>query len=112
VVRVERDRALIRRLPERVRACGAWQALLLCTDDLRSDATPDRRAFREPQRAGRHGRPRLVRPAGLMQAQVVERYARRRVIGLARRAGDRCVRAGAPRRAPGDGSATRRTSRG
>jgi len=41
VVRVQRDRPLIRSVLERVRACGAWQALLLCTDGLRSWGCPD-----------------------------------------------------------------------
>ncbi len=85
VVRVQRDRALIRDLLARVRACGAWQGLLLCTDGLRSDVTQARRVFREARRAGRRGRPRLVRPAGLLQAQVVKQHARWRVVGVARR---------------------------
>jgi IS1 family transposase len=84
-VRVQRDRALIRRVLERVRACGAWQALLLCTDGLRSYATQARRVFRNPQRTGRRGRPRLALPAGFMQAQAVKEYARGRVIGVVRR---------------------------
>jgi hypothetical protein len=85
VVRVQRDRALIRRLLERVRACGPWQALLLCADGLRSYVTQARRVFREAQRVGRAGRPRLVVPAGLLLAQAVKQYARRRVVGMARR---------------------------
>lgn len=85
VVRVQRDRALIRRLLERVRACGPWQALLLCADGLRSYVTQARRVFREARRAGRAGRPRLVVPAGLLIAQAVKQYARRRVAGVARR---------------------------
>src|SRR5215211_9372622 len=52
VVRGERDRALIRRLLERVRACGAWQALLLCTDGLRRYVTQARRVFRAARRTG------------------------------------------------------------
>src|SRR5215212_2056401 len=57
-VQAQRDRALIRRLLERVRACGAWQALLLCTDGFRSYATQARRVFREARRGARGGRPR------------------------------------------------------
>jgi len=41
--------------------------------------------LREPLRTGRRGRPRLLLPEGLMVAQAVERYARRRVIGVVRR---------------------------
>jgi IS1 family transposase len=85
VVQVQRDRALVRRLLERVRACGPWQALLLCADGLPSYVTQARRVFREAQRAGRAGRPRLVLPAGLLVAQAVKQHARRRLIGVARR---------------------------
>ena len=84
-VQVQRDRSLIRRVLERVRACGAWRRLLLCTDGLRSYATQARRVFRDPQHTGRRGRPRLARPAGLMHAQAVKQYARGRVVGVARR---------------------------
>jgi transposase-like protein/IS1 family transposase len=85
VVRAQRDGALIRRLLERVRACGPWRALLLCTDGLRSYATQARRVFRDPQRTGRSGRPRLALPAGVMLAQAIKQYARQRVIGMGRR---------------------------
>jgi hypothetical protein len=85
VVRVRRDRPLIRRLLARVRACGPVSALLLCTDGLASYRTQALRVFREARRTGRAGRPRLVVPAGVALAQVVKQYARRRVIGVARR---------------------------
>jgi transposase-like protein len=42
VVQIRRDRTLIRQLLERVRACGAFEDLLLCTDGL--SATPSRRS--------------------------------------------------------------------
>jgi len=85
VVRVQRDGTLIRRLLERGRACGAYHALLLCTDGLRSYATQARRVFRDPQRTGQAGRPRWALPAGLMLAQAVKQYAHRRVVGMGRR---------------------------
>lgn len=85
VVQARRDRALIRRLLERVRACGPWQALLLCADGLSSYVTQARRVFRAARRTGRRGRPRLALPAGLMVAQAIKQYARRRVVGVARR---------------------------
>ncbi len=84
-VSAQRDRGLIRRLLQRVRACGPTQALLLCTDGLRSYATEARRVFRVPRRTGQPGRPRLVLPRGVLIAQAVKRYARRRVIGVAHR---------------------------
>ncbi len=36
VVQIRRDRGLVRTLLERVRACGTFEALLLCTDGLSS----------------------------------------------------------------------------
>ena len=81
VVSPHRDRHLIRRLLERVRACGPTRRLLLCVDGLRSYVTQARHVFREPARIGKPGRPRLALPAGLMIAQAVKQYAQRRVSG-------------------------------
>ena len=85
VVSAHRDKALIRRLLERVRACGAVATVLLCVDGLSSYVSQARAVFRAPQRTGRGGRPRLVLPDGVCIAQVVKRYANRRVVGVARR---------------------------
>jgi hypothetical protein len=43
------------------------------------------KVFSEPIRTGKRGRPRLLLPEGLMVAQAVKRYARRRVVGVLRR---------------------------
>ena len=85
VVRIRRDRCLIRRLLEGVRACGAFEDLLLCTDGLSSYPKQALKVLREPLRTGKRGRPRLLLPEGIMVAQAVKRYARRRVIGVLRR---------------------------
>jgi hypothetical protein len=85
VVQVQRDRTLIRTLLEGVRACGAFQTLLLCTDGLSSYPKQALKVLREPLRTGKRGRPRLLLPEGLMVAQAIKRYARRRVIGVVRR---------------------------
>ncbi len=79
VVQVQRDRSLIRTLLERVRACGAFQSLLLCTDGLCSYPKQAMSVLREPLRTGKRGRPRLLLPEGLMIAQTIKRYSRRRV---------------------------------
>ncbi len=81
----QRDRTLIRRVLEGVRACGTFQSLLLCTDGLSSYPKQASSVLGEPLRTGRPGRPRLLLPEGLMVAQAVKRYARRRVIGVVRR---------------------------
>jgi transposase-like protein len=78
-VSVTRDRALIRALLERVRACGPVRGLLLCTDGLASYPSQALRLFRTPERTGRRGRPRLLVATGLLLAQAVKRYTQRRV---------------------------------
>jgi hypothetical protein len=85
VVQARRDRALIRSLLERVRACGAFGALLLCTDGLSSYPKQALKVFSEPLRTGKPGRPSLLLPEGLMVAQVIKRYSQRRVIGVVQR---------------------------
>ena len=85
VVQVRRDRRLIRTLLVRVRACGAFRSLLLCTDGLAAYPKQALSVLREPLRTGRRGRPRLLLPEGLMVAQVIKRYARRRVVGVLHR---------------------------
>jgi hypothetical protein len=41
--------------------------------------------LRKPLRTGKRGRPRLLLPEGLMVAQVIKRYAQRRVVGVLQR---------------------------
>ena len=85
VVSATRDRALIRTLLERVRACGPVRAVLLCTDGLASYPSQALRLFRIAERTGRRGRPSLVRPAGLLIAQAIKRYTQRRVASVEHR---------------------------
>lgn len=85
VVRARRDRVLIRTLLEGVRACGAFDALLLCTDGLAAYPKQALKVLRKPLRNGKPGRPRLLLPDGVMVAQAIKRYAKRRVVGVARR---------------------------
>src|SRR5215208_8213599 len=84
-VSVSRDRDLIRALLSRVRAGGVVRAGLLCTDGLASYPKAAVHLFREPLRTGRVGRPRLILPEGVMIAQAIKRYAKRRVVGVIRR---------------------------
>ena len=85
VVSAQRDRSLIRAVLQRVRTCGPTQAVLLCVDGLSSYVSQARAVFREAVQTGKAGRPRLVLPEGVMVAQVVKRYAQRRVVGVVRR---------------------------
>jgi transposase-like protein/IS1 family transposase len=81
----QRDMALIRRLIERVRACALHRPLLCCTDGLCSYIRAMRETFRDPVRTGAHGRPRLRPWRNVCIAQVVKRYAQRRVVDVERR---------------------------
>ena len=81
----QRDMTLIRRLIERVRACALQRPLLFCTDGLCSYIRAIRETFREPVRTGAHGRPRLRPWRNVCIAQVVKRYAQRRVVDVERR---------------------------
>ena len=101
----QRDMPLIRRLIERVRACALHRPLLLCTDGLCSYIRAMRETFRDPVQTGAYGRPRLRPWRNVCIAQVVKRYAQRRVVDVERRIVD-----GTParvetlrRRAQGDG---------
>jgi hypothetical protein len=85
VVSPTRDARLIRSLLDRVWACGSKQALLLCTDGLLSYPKQAVRVFRVPEHTGRRGHPRMRLPAGLLIAQMVKRYAQRRVVEVERR---------------------------
>jgi IS1 family transposase len=80
-----RDMPLIRQLIERVRACALHRPLLFCTDGLCSYIRAIRETFRDPVRTGAQGRPRLRPWRNLCIAQVVKRYAQRRVIDIERR---------------------------
>ena len=100
-VSCRRDTTLITRLVERVRACaaptsatGARQTpLLFCTDGLCTYVSAVRQVFREPLRRVAAGRPRLQAWKGILIAQVVKRYEKRRVVEVEHR-----VQHGSPRR--------------
>jgi transposase-like protein/IS1 family transposase len=84
-VSVQRDMPLIRRLIARVRRCAAHGPLLFCTDGLCAYIRAIRETFCDPVQTGRQGRPRLRRWRNLCMAQVVKRYAQRRVVDIERR---------------------------
>jgi hypothetical protein len=85
VISRQRDLPLITRLVQRVRACAATPALLVCVDGLASYVTAFLKVFRQPIHTGRRGRPRLVLPDGFQFAQVVKHSAKRHVVGVTRR---------------------------
>jgi transposase-like protein/IS1 family transposase len=84
-VSAQRDMPLIRRLIERVRRCATHRPLLFCTDGLCAYIRAIRETFRDPERTGAHGRPRLRPWRNVCIAQVVKRYTQRRVVDVERR---------------------------
>jgi transposase-like protein len=84
-VSTQRDLPLIRRLSARVKRCAAHRPLLVCPDGLVSYSRAIRETFRAPVRTGTGGRPRRRPWRNVLMAQVVKRYARRRVVDTERR---------------------------
>jgi hypothetical protein len=79
-----RDRHLMRALMQRVRRCALCRPLLFCVDGCRAYIDAIRKTFREPI-LGQRGRPQLRAWDGILIAQVVKQYAKKRVVGVVRR---------------------------
>jgi transposase-like protein len=84
-VSAHRDMPLIRQLIEQARRCAAHRPLLCCTDGFVAYIRAIRETFRVPQRTGAQGRPRLRPWRNVCIAQVVKRYAQRRVVAVEQR---------------------------
>jgi len=104
-VSFHRDMALIRRLITRVRRCATRRPLLFCTDGFVAYLRAIRETFRDLMHTGAHGRPRLRPWRNVCIAQVVKRYAMRRVVDIERRivAGTQARIETLRRRSQGDG---------
>ncbi len=86
VVAPQRDRKLIGRLLQQVRACALPRPLLICADGLVTYVNAIRRAFRDQvARPGQPGRPRLQPWRGVYIGQVIKTYARRQVVSVRQR---------------------------
>jgi hypothetical protein len=81
----QRARTLIRRLIDGGHACARHRPRLCCTDGVGSYVRAMRETFRDPVQTGAHGRPRLRPWRNVCIAQVVTRYAQRRVVDIERR---------------------------
>ena len=104
-IRAHRDMPLSRQLIERGRRWAARRPRLCCTEGCVAYIRAIRETLREAQRTGAQGRPRRRPWRNGCVAQVVQRYAQRRVVAVERRLVE-----GTParvetlrRRAPGDG---------
>jgi IS1 family transposase len=76
---------LVRNLLGKVKAAARCAALLVCTDGFSAYVKETRQVFREAERTGKAGRPRLIPWPNLMIGQVIKQYAQRRVVGVIRR---------------------------
>jgi transposase-like protein len=85
VIRPKRDLTLIMSVVRMVRAAARSLAFLVRVDGLASYVTAFTRVFRDPERTGRRGRPRLVPTAGLLLGQVIKHRAGRCLTGVTRR---------------------------
>src|SRR5512135_2371087 len=85
VISPRRDLTPILAVVRMVRRAARSRALRVCVDGLASSVTAFARAFRDPVRTGRAGRPRLVPTAGLLLGQVIKPHAGRRLVGITRR---------------------------
>jgi hypothetical protein len=85
VISARRDLDLIMAVVRMVRRAARSLAFLVCVDGLASYVTAFARVFRDPQRTGRRGRPRLVPTAGLLLGQVIKHHAGRRLVDITRR---------------------------
>ena len=85
VVGQRRDLALITAVVAMVRRAAKGMAFLACVDGLASYVTALVRVFRDPVRAGRRGRPKLVAIPGLLLGQVIKHHSGRRLVDVTRR---------------------------
>lgn len=84
-VSLQRDKALIVRRVEKVKAAALCRPLLVCFDGLSAYVSACRQVFRTPVHTGKPGRSRLVSWPDIHLGQVVKQYAQRRVVGVERR---------------------------
>jgi transposase-like protein len=80
-----RDTALITALMQKVRACALCRPLLFCMDGCPAYIQAIRSVFREAIRTGKAGRPHWRPWDGILMAQVVKKYAGKRVVAIHRR---------------------------
>ncbi len=81
-----RDRRLVGSLARMVRAAALSPGLLVLTDGFSGYIGAFQKAWRQPLRTGKRGRPRLVEEPGLLLGQAVKQYDKRRVVGVLHRA--------------------------
>jgi transposase-like protein len=85
VVSARRDLTLIMTVVGLVRRAARSLNFLVCVDGLASYVTAFTRVFRDPERTGKRGRPRLKAIPGLLLGQVIKHRSGRRLVSVTRR---------------------------
>ena len=85
VVSARRDLTLIMTVVGMVRRAARSLKFLVCVDGLASYVTAFTRVFRDPERTGKRGRPRLKAIPGLLLGQVIKHHSGRRLVDVTRR---------------------------
>src|SRR3954447_7564512 len=85
VVSARRDLTLITTVVTMVRCAARGLNLLVCVDGLASYVTAFTRVFRDPERTGKRGRPRLKAIPGLLLGPVIKHHSGRRLVDVTRR---------------------------
>lgn len=85
VVSTERNKALIRALAQRIRACLRPAPLLVCVDGLAAYVDAFRQSLRTAVPTGKRGHPRMVPWEDVVLGQVIKRCEARRVVEVVRR---------------------------
>jgi transposase-like protein len=85
MVSASRDLGLIMAVVQMIRRAAKSMAFLVCVDGLASYVTAFTRVFRNPERTGQRGRPRLVAIPGLLLGPVIKHHAGRRLVSVTRR---------------------------
>src|SRR3954467_3125914 len=85
VVSARRDLTLILTVVGMVRRAAKGLKFLVCVDGLASYVTAFTRVFRDPERTGKRGRPRLKAIPGLLLGRVIKHHSGRRLVDVTRR---------------------------
>src|SRR3954449_11769161 len=85
VVSARRDLSLIMTVVGLVRRAARSLNFLVCADGLASYVTAFTRVFRDPERTGKRGRPRLKAIPGLLLGPVIKHHSGRRLVDVTRR---------------------------
>ena len=84
-VSARRDLTLILTVVGMVRRAAKGLKFLVCVDGLASYVTAFSRVFRDPERTGKRGRPRMKAIPGLLLGRVIKHHSGRRLVDVTRR---------------------------